>query len=579
MRRVLIALGVLSAIVVAMPGLVVVGFMFLIVPGVILALVPTLFVYLLVTVLIRTLLPRRLGTVGYVLAFGIALLVGWAVMQPFRSGEMARYEAALRPDVIPANPLVLTGDVRLHLAQRAVRGDTAPSCGPLCVMFLDIPDVRTVTVAKDGEDVAFRLLAATTHPQAGAFPSELDRLVRMLPHSARSGAIKERESRLKAYWALRLATDERLVTTPVQDRNADWTVRSIREGGSRGLRVRRIEVLDADGEVSFRKSLVRHEVPARVFHFGFDGGSSADGFAGAGFHIARQALKDGDTGVDGQAEQLLLLSVTTTRPALGAGLPQALRQAVREAVEDPAANSARLGLAPLWLSFFWFDVSEDDIPLIAAVLEDARIPGVVRPLKNAFTKQRVPAALAGAYATRLLMPHTEPDDRRRLAQWLASMRPGTFKEPLPEYLAIWNDQTLRQDAAPFLARVADQGGNKAVEELLRMLEWALDIPAWHSRRRPLQGIREGFQRVGSPALVAAPRIRELFLERPSPILNTRKDADQWRLALALMGVPFEELPHFDSQTPETIAAMRKRVERMKERYLRESMDGDGPEAI
>ena len=85
-----------------------------------------------------------------------------------------------------------------------------------------------------------------------------------------------------------------------------------------------------------------------------------------------------------------------------------------------------------------------------------------------------------------------------------------------------------------------------------MLDTAIGLPHWRDRRSLIVGIREAFIRLGPQASAATPRIRELFLRRPSPITSNAGDATQWRFALARMGVQIEDLPVFPNQSPQSV---------------------------
>ena len=67
-----------------------------------------------------------------------------------------------------------------------------------------------------------------------------------------------------------------------------------------------------------------------------------------------------------------------------------------------------------------------------------------------------------------------------------------------------------------------------------------------------------------------PRIRELFLSRPSPIMNNSGDADQWRFALARMGVAIEDLPVFPNQSPQSFERDLRQVADKMRRYEQEN---------
>jgi hypothetical protein len=103
-------------------------------------------------------------------------------------------------------------------------------------------------------------------------------------------------------------------------------------------------------------------------------------------------------------------------------------------------------------------------------------------------------------------------------------------------------------------------------KLDEMLDTAIALPHWNDRRSMVQGIREALVRLGPQATSAAPRIHELFLRRPSPIMNNARDADEWRFALARMGVALKDLPVFPGQSPQSVEQNLRQVSSKLQRY-------------
>ncbi|MDZ7637084.1 MAG: hypothetical protein U5J83_02325 [Bryobacterales bacterium] len=569
----LVLLGILTAIVLAAPKLVVLGYFFLIVPGLILTAIPTVFAYLAATVLIRLIPGMPAGNVAYLLSLILALLLGWVVMQPFRYLEIAKYQQAIQPDVAPASPVSLRGDIRMEEQVRFARREEEAACDHVCAPILDLPGVRSLTVVRGESAARFALVPSSQFSGTGVFPRDPGRFI--LNWKGISN-FKERETAgkaLEAQWALRLAGDERLVAQPAASESpADWVIQRIQTRNPGEPRVSRVEILDlaGGGSVRFRKSYVEHDVPAPIFHFGFQGGSSSDGFGGARFHVGRKTLKSGASIVRDNAESVLIEAIGLSIPTPNLGLPIALRAAAERALRDPSAAPARVDLARRWLSLFWFNAQPADYALIALTVGDERIRDLNGPLKNVFRKDKTPVAMRQAYAERILMAHTSPKDRLYLARALASMPPGTFRNPTAAHTLIWTDAEHRLQAAPFLAAAADLGGEKGVAVLLNALEAAVPLEPWNKKRESIKAIQDGFIRLGPEAAPAIPRIRELFLMRPSPITHNSGDADSWRLALARMGVAIDDLPFYPNQGATMTAQIKKKIRSQLARYEREA---------
>ena len=100
MKYALAITGVLAGFAILAPKLVVLGYL-LILPGLVLTVAPTVFCYLLAIAVIRRLLPISSPTTSTWAAVGIALLIGWAVMQPFRFNAITSYKRNELQDVKP----------------------------------------------------------------------------------------------------------------------------------------------------------------------------------------------------------------------------------------------------------------------------------------------------------------------------------------------------------------------------------------------------------------------------------------------------------------------------------------------
>ena len=129
---VLILTGVTAAVSLCCPMLVVFGFLALIVPGLVLLSAPTAFVYLATTFGIQRMLPAKTGWVAFPIAIFLALGLGWLVMQPVRWSAISEFRAEVLPDVVPDEPIILSGNVY-------VENDDlyrSPECDYLCTTLL-----------------------------------------------------------------------------------------------------------------------------------------------------------------------------------------------------------------------------------------------------------------------------------------------------------------------------------------------------------------------------------------------------------------------------------------------------------
>jgi hypothetical protein len=287
--------GGIAAVALLQPGLVTLGFWLIIIPGLIMVAAPTAFLWGLVFtvcwLLARTLLGETLVTALVAGAATAALLV--AVTIPSRIAGEAVHRASLLPEVTPANPIILRGDVRLDVAsprwdnenwksQRELRGF---SCDKICLALLFTPGVSSVTINKSGTAMAdvpgggeglnvearsYRLAPKSQCPDGGLIP-DLSNWVGLFPAS-----MDDRKA-MDAEWAARLANDVCLVRIPTLARH-DMLIRDGRHGETRhdrktrwklaprGASVVFTEIRGGDGEALLRRFKSSVLVPAWPLH-------------------------------------------------------------------------------------------------------------------------------------------------------------------------------------------------------------------------------------------------------------------------------------------------------------------------
>ena len=435
--------------------------------------------------------------------------------------------------------------------------------------MLDSPHVKSVTTVTAGRressenrrSTAYQLNPASINPAVGIFPNNPGQIIREYPPLCRALSGQKLISASKAVeanWAIRLAGNERLrAAKPVKAELADWVVRIENKTNDGTSVLRQITILDSEGKVRFRKSYRKQAIPAPVFYIGFQVSMGSGTVSGASFHLGRQFLKSGDSTLEPESE--LLQAVKLTFPPCDAKVLKVLREQVVQTLDDPAATTAQIDLVRRYLGLFFFDAKAGDHALISRIMADQRVRDIDSQIKNIFSKNKTPTAMRDAFVSRISMAHTSAKLRHWLAERLASMPPGTFSNPSPAYLSIWKSPKVYEEAAPLIATLADMNPQRAMPLLDRILDHAVELPQWHERRSVMQGVREALIRIGPQASAAAPRIQELFLRRPSPIMNNSKDADQWRFALVRMGVAIEDLPVLPNQSPESVQRNSRQV--------------------
>ncbi|MCA9052537.1 MAG: hypothetical protein KDA75_01815 [Planctomycetaceae bacterium] len=570
--RLSIPFGLMTAVLLAAPSLVVMGLIFFIIPGLILAIIPTVFVYMLATALIGRALPQKLGYAGVLVAFPLALAASAAVMFPWRMREQAKFVEASLPDVVPPEELRLFGDILVDWSEFRPRPSDEVTCDALCVALLDTPGVTSVTRRTAKGTATFRRGADVTGTLVMPDKPQLildkfhklsgDRKLRKVE------AMRQAEREFQAELALRTAEGDAIRRSdPIDISAIDWTIayEELRESGQ--PRIERLEIRNNIGTVRARKSLVKHFVPAALFYFGFEGGSSADGFRGAKFttggSIASNQARFYD--LDGTVELLRFAQIAEPQPR--PNITERLNDRLLTILDDPQASDAELLVARLWLAQFQYNADDAAVPTIAKILLDPRVPDPSDLLRQALHARTDLSLLRSGLARRFLTT-TEPKSRNWYISTLVELPPGTFAEPTVDEIEIWSQAQSDAAAAPFVERMADRGP-EVVPELLALLDASLPQP-WHARWRILDGIREALTRLGPEAAMAAPRIQALIEESPRSLLNSYSDRKEWLVALHLMGVGADDLPYgAGSRDPAQIASEFKRVEQGVQRYKQE----------
>ncbi|MCS7465637.1 hypothetical protein NZK35_02990 [Stieleria sp. ICT_E10.1] len=564
LKYLLIPLGILSAIILAVPNLVVLGYFFLVIPGLILTIIPTVFVYLFATFLIRPFVPSSSRVGASVIAFGMAIALGFLVMLPWRMIEVRRFEQAALPDIAASPAIRLTGNVLVDFPPNPRRSASALTCDHRCTALLDTPGVESVTKVCGDDAATFRRgpNAAGTLAQPDQPQKILDAFDRL---SGTRGMRRFEERRrldraLQADWALRIAQGDTLREhAPLGAKHIDWRVIYQVDRRRGEPRVERLEIRDHTDAVMARKSLVKHRIPSPFFYFGFEGAMTNARFTVGGSNDSNQTRY---YDFDPDVELLRLTQIRQPNPAPDS--VERMQQKLAETLDDPNATDAQLLLAPLWLRLFQYEAGQDQIDTIAKILLDERIADPHQLLRTTLRSKTDLTALRMGLAKRFLAAD-EPQARTWYVSALVGLPTATFAQPSNDEQAIWDRATSVQEAAPFLERLADQG-TAVVPELLGILDQVVEKP-WHERFRVVRGIREAFKRMGPDAAMAIPRIRSLLAERRSPLTNSADDRLQWLVALARMGVPVEELPYGSWVTgPSELQRHSTRVRNQLKRY-------------
>ena len=568
LKSLVLITGIISALVWSMPWLVTIGLFLLIIPGLILALMPTVFVYLLATVLIRSALPLQ-GWPATGTAFAIALALGFILPQPLRLIHKVRYDSAMRPEIVPAQPVKLAGEVLVINHKPSHYGRGAPPCEALCAALLATPGITGVTVRNEAADTDdkpqkhFRLDPARAGNSA-AGPEKPEEIVSHLPKmlephkkgeplTARSDWNQALQQAVISDWTIRLATSAGLNASdqmPAPDFTITITT-SNRELWQPSID--RIEVARTGQAPLLRRSLVHQRQLAAPFYFGFEGG-----IENARFGIGYSTLKSAPLypELDPLLELLRHTSLAQAIPDVAQS--GALRAAVVAALDDPAASAARLGLSKGWMDSLPYRPAPEDLAMVNRIIADQRVTAIDKQVRRFYPKSAT-SELRAPLVARILNPATTPDERSSYGFLLAKLPEGTFALPTPDEAKILADPILRRQAAPLIERLADQG-QPGLTQLMLILESEIAADRqWADQSPVIRAVRRGLARLGLAAASALPRIEELFARPRNPLANLSQEGDEWRIAMARMGKPVDDLPFNSRQNPELLERDKDQV--------------------
>lgn len=573
LKTLVVITGIISAVVWSVPSLVTIGLFLLIIPGLILGIMPTLFLYLLAALLIRSALPLK-GWQATAAALAIAVALGFILPQPLRLFQKAQYDIAMKPEIVPDKPVRLMGEVLVIDQKPSYYGSSrGQTCDALCAALLVTPGITGVTIRTEAADADaprqahFRLDPA----KAGSGdpgPSKPEEIVAHLPElrephkqgeplTARSDLHQALQQAVISDWTIRLATRTGLSVGQTAPK-PDFTITITAYDRERWKpNIDRIEVARTGQKPLLRRSLVRQRQLAAPFHFGFEGS-----IENASFGIGYSTLTNGP--VYPELDPLLeLLRHTSLADAIpDVAQSEALRAAVVAALDDPAASAARLSLSKGWMDSLDYRPAPEDLALVNRIIADQRVTGIEKQVRRFYPKAATPE-LRTSLVARIVSLATTADERSSYAFLLAKLPEGTFAVPTSDEARIFANPVLRREAAPLIERLADQG-QPGLVQLMQILETEIASDTqWAIQRPVIRAVRRGLARLGPAAASALPRIEELFARPRNPLANLSQEAEEWRVAMARMGKPVDDLPFYSMDNPELLerdkAQIRKRL--------------------
>ncbi len=537
---------VAAAIIVAYPVLVPLGFVAFIIPGLIMFALPTAAPYLAAAAALRIILPSRLGPWRTPAALAGAACLGVSVVQPYRDVELARFQAAILPDIIPNAPVPVSGNIVVQQSGPggSTRNQRQP-CDAFCAALLITPGVTSVTLAaRPGQTGAttWRLVPRGSAPDLGLAPvrpEDLDwsnaqrRFGFDIGGIARSIAARKA---VAASWALRLATQQTLVadqSAPVPD---DTIIITDQQDGP-WLHIERAELRDRSGALLFRRSKVTARLLARPLWFDLANAFDTD----IHFYAARQIISNEPVFPAFDAIHELLQHVAIAGLQAAPDASGLLRQKLAAALDTPG-EPAGLALAKPWIDSLGFDqVFPGDAALFRKIIGDLRIHDIAQAVIE-HRRLMESCDCREVLVARVVAPETSAGDRVRLVDALVRLPPGTFAAMTDNERRIINDPALRQDAPAFIERLAD-AGKPALGTLMPLLRAAAQDPDLARQAPVVRAVRKGLARMGTQAADALPELRDVFKSNTPPAMQAPIEAFWWRVTMVRMGLPISDLTY------------------------------------
>lgn len=557
----LVVTGVLGLLSILFPDLVVMGMFCCLVPGLLLGIMPTAFLWGACFSGFWFALRWQLGEgpAAVVALVGTVFLL-YAIPTP---ANWAAARVSTEPDVEPTAPIALVGDVRLDLVDDT-RDPTA--CDALCTALLFAPQVTSVTVNTSSPTPRCEL-----QPEARTYrlrsKQDCEGTEAVEPLLQRRDAIfgatpPERRGVANAYLA-RLAADRCVVQEPAVLQRHDLVIEQgvagpyavsrakVQKVGRWSLasslaELRWMEIRDASGGVLARVQRASARAPFRPLVVDFE---TTGGIPPTAWFRWKQSRYD-----DGKPETTrfevvpAVLALTDLPgallpPAQPGSLAPSLRASLDEALGDPtkpAGDPAFKVLEPYGEALRVVGAAPEDAAVVDRAFADHRVREFwrARSLPEAFGGDLSPFrdAIVGRIATN---GADEAEVNRDLSTWLVRFMPdGTFAVLTPAEEALLADPTLRTRAPGLIGRLSDQGA-AAVPRLLELLDFHTGHAKDRDHEAAVEGVRIALCRLGTDGASALPDVERRLADGSIPAHVAKRD--DWRLTLARLGMPLEEV--------------------------------------
>jgi hypothetical protein len=544
LKPLLIGLGIATAILLPFPELVLIGYMGLILPGLLLSAIPSLFFYLAAFALIRARLPIRFAILRDLAALLLTVAIGAALPAPFYFLGRTAFEQAIRPDILPAAPVRLSGHIRVIDTAAPVTGVSKDigrfaECEAVCAALLATPGVTAVTLAgadSNGTPLverSYRIVAGDDKTPETRQLVRPEDIIGYLPQARvpNLAAIQALRDEVVTLWGLRFADRHRLVAETASGApDQTITISRGRAQGPHRLAELAIELSDRAG----RPLLLRQRVQANPV--GIPLLLLPDAPHLFGFDVFRAPLLHGGrTGFD--PVTVLMEHSNLYRPdGRGAGL-DALSERLSQALtqpDDPSAAAA-LAMADAWfLRLSWRKLTADQITLIARLIADPRITSM-RAIYDGWERFVAPE-LRDPIIQRLSQTGLPFEVQVKLNGLIAAMPAGSFARSTPAEDALLGDPSRWLSIPALVERQADRGA-AAVPLFVSVIESLGRASGWQSQRSLADAVCRALIRLGPEAAEALPSVRAYAAQ----LTYHSQDRQKWNFARARMGEPIEQI--------------------------------------
>jgi hypothetical protein len=564
----LVVTGIGAFLALAMPSLVVIGLFMLIIPGLILGLMPSAFMYGVIFtagwIVARAFFGH--GIIAVMAGIVAVVIVSTTITKPSRLRDMATYKASILPDVTPAAPIELRGDVRFNLKDIRINktqipghlykaGQAGYACESYCLAALFTPGVTSVTIDKAGFDdqgkpsIEARTYRLARRPDCRS-NIEIDfDSIRAPLQGEPGGGIRNHEDGkvLVSKWAMKLASEFCLVMEPalrnhhftITERNTDGQyIRDKWAFGPGRLSTQTVEIHQGS-DLVYRAHQSSITTLSKILFI--EGNGGIENFS---FGWSRQTTHS-KRGHDSVTLQKSVGSSTNLagRPVAGASKKKAAaemlplyRTQLQAALNDPSLNdkSPAFKVMEQYFSAVGDPAAPEDIELISRLFADQRISryegawhlklpiGQMIPIYNAYTR-------------RIIAQDYSPTFQRSLMDNAVSKLGADSYKLIAALQKPLLDDPIKRLAVPELVKALGYGpeiNGRNLFNILKQHAWAKADIDRRRKSRELKGYGEQVERDAHTTLIGAAKIG-LCLMAPNDAA-LRQDIDDFLRAGVLM---------------------------------------------